>query len=247
MSQKFYQTKAFKALDAKWQTKLAKDGFDEQEDRNSPNEMLLAWHGTLFRNNLSPGQFQARQEYYTRARSFLLEYNFRDKMDKRIWELHTEGWAYRNVAKEVGLSGDKTLKAINRLKGFMQGIHYRTMRPEDKNFIYSTWLKGMYYGSWCKEIEKGRFFENYPRVLDRIIGDATVIIACLNSDKSVVIGYAVVRPGQLDYIFVKDAWRKQGIASSILKGLALTTYTHTTELGRKLAKKLKLTYNPFNI
>lgn len=244
---KFYQTRAFKALDAKWQKKLSAEGFDDIEDRDSPREMLKAWHGTVFKNNLTPDQFLARQEYYTQARSFLEHYKFKSPLDKRIWRLHSEGLSYRNIALVVHLSGDKTLKHINRLKGFMQGITFRSMTPDDKNFIYATWLKGIYYGSWCKEMDKEAFFSNYPRAIERIIANGTVVVACLNSDKSVIIGYAIVRPNTLDYIFVKDAWRRQGIAASLLKGLSFTTYTHTTELGRKLAKKLKLTYNPFNI
>lgn len=245
---KYYQSKKFKAEQAKWYRVLAKDGFVEQEDVSSPKEFMKAWHDNKFKK-LTPDEFAAKQAYYTKARHFLLEHKFVNKLDKEVWAMHAEGESYRDIAIKINKAGTATLAIINRIKGFMNGIEVRTMRDTDKNFIYATWLRGVYHGSWASQISRSTFFKFYPSVIDKIINDpdCIVLVAHLSSDPSVILGYCVFRPNKLDYIFVKELWRKQGIAKMMLKGLSFKEHTHTTELGKKLAKKMKLNYNPFAI
>lgn len=126
---------------------------------------------------------------------------------------------------------------------------------EDKNFIFSTWLNGLFYGhSYFSHMPKDLFMTNYHRVIGDLLENpnVTIRVACLKEDTSVILGYAVSRSAYdtsvLDYMFVKPAWRKIGIAKSLLPQ-NLSAVTHLTKPGAALLKtKLPtVVFNPFLI
>ncbi len=122
----------------------------------------------------------------------------------------------------------------------------------DKNLILATFLRGLYYGdSWYSMIPKDIFMKNYSMVAEALLNspNTRVTIACLPDDPNVILGYSILSADCLTvhYVYVKSAWRKQGI------GKALTprhpTYvSHLTALGKTLLQKLpNTTFNPFSI
>lgn len=120
----------------------------------------------------------------------------------------------------------------------------------DDNLILSTFLRGMYYGeSWFSLIPKNIFMSNYKKVAEFLVkGDKTIIrIACLPDDENVILGYSITNLDStvLHYVFVKTAWRKKGIARSLIPN-KLVAVSHLTNLGKELLTKLPETvFNPF--
>lgn len=144
-------------------------------------------------------------------------------------------------------------KTINR----QDLIKIRDFQIGDRNFILSTWLKGLYYGeSFFNQIPKNIFMENHHRALEKVIGNpnVTIKIACLKEDPDTIVGYAVYRslgPAHdpiivLDWIFVKKVWRKIGVAKSLFPPHT-RAYTHTTKIGSTLVKDKcnHLIFNPY--
>lgn len=129
-------------------------------------------------------------------------------------------------------------------------ISYRTYHPEDKNFILSTWLHGLYSdNSFFKKINKNAYYDNYEPILHRIMEDPSTDykIACLKEDASVNLGYAIfMGEDVLHWVFVKDIWRKIGIMKDLLKDRPLKAVTHLTDLGYQL-KPHNIMFNPFLI
>ena len=130
-------------------------------------------------------------------------------------------------------------------------VKVRDYLPEDKNFIYASWLRGLYYGdAGFKDVPKDVFMQHYHDVLERILESPTikVKVACLQDDHSVILGYAVVSDVSptLYWVFVKAPWRKIGIAKSLIPE-DLKTVTHMTALGKSILKKKypAVVYNPF--
>ena len=122
----------------------------------------------------------------------------------------------------------------------------RKSKEEDKAFIYSTMLRGLYYGcDYFTSIDKQAFFANYPRVLDRLLDVADVSIACLADDEDVIVGFSITRPNIIDYCFVKTPFRKQGVAKLLLGGAVFSYTTHLTKPGAAIARKMELKHNPF--
>jgi hypothetical protein len=127
------------------------------------------------------------------------------------------------------------------------------LRPgcdEDKTFIMATWLRGAYHGSTgYSQVPKHVFMVNYHRILTALLKrpEVVVTVACLVEDPSVVLGYSVYRSAAninvLDWIYVKPAWRKIGIAKSLAPD-PVHACTHLTKVGKALKPKTCV-YNPF--
>lgn len=143
----------------------------------------------------------------------------------------------------------------------MQNLDLITIRPytsEDENFVYASWLRGLYYGdTWFNAIPKEVFMHEYHKVLDLIIKTrpCAIKIACLKEDPEVILGYAIfhiTEKGQaLDWVFIKKAWRAIGIAKMLVQDEVptLTTVTHLSKKGLDIMKsKLpNVVFNPFSI
>jgi len=128
-------------------------------------------------------------------------------------------------------------------------IAIRSMVEEDRNFIFASWLRGLYYGdSWLSEVPKAIFMAHYHKVIDFILAKpATIVkIACLQEDPSVILGYAVMSDVAIHWVFVKKNWRKIGIAKDLTPS-NLTTATHSTKVGMSIMKRKNWVYNPFAI
>lgn len=127
-------------------------------------------------------------------------------------------------------------------------VSFRPHAESDKNFIYATWLRGLYYGSeFFREMNQNQFFAIYQTLLDRLLSKPglTIQVACLKEDSDVILGYAAFEPGILHFVFVKDVWRKMGIAKDLVpESIRITT--HLTKVGRSL-KPVTWTFNPFLI
>lgn len=124
--------------------------------------------------------------------------------------------------------------------------HQRTATSDDSNFIYATWLQGLYHGnSFYRQIDKESYYRNYRRVLDSILAKSKITIVCLNEDPTVILGFVVYDREVLHWVFVKPVWRTNGIAKSLIPQ-GITKVTHLTTAG-KAAKPKKWAFDPFLI
>jgi hypothetical protein len=132
-----------------------------------------------------------------------------------------------------------------------QGMYdIRLGKDEDKNLILATFLRGLYYGeSFFSQIPKDIFMSCYKRVAQALVNDKNTVIkiACLKEDPDVILGYSLLSSDEktVYWCFVKAAWRRKGIAKTLVP--ANPTYVaHITKLGESLLYKInnpKL--NPF--
>lgn len=127
----------------------------------------------------------------------------------------------------------------------------RDYKPEDEVFIYATWLRGLYYGdSWFTAINKDTFMKEYKKIIYNILQNPNIVIrvACLKDDADVILGYSVVNKSEtvLHWCFVKTAWRKIGLAKSLVPSTVKDS-TVATKLGMIILKKKNIEFNPFVI
>ncbi len=128
-------------------------------------------------------------------------------------------------------------------------VTIRDYEPGDKNFIYSTWLKGLYYGyQWYSEIHKQVFMENYHRIIDFVLQKptTTIKVACLKDTPSVILGYSVVtgNPSAVAWVFVKRKWRNIKLARDLVPP-GITVATNITKVGRSIMMAKGWQFNPF--
>lgn len=141
-------------------------------------------------------------------------------------------------------------------------VMHRQGQEGDINFIYATWLQALYYGNgWSRNVEpvagapvdiyssmdRDVFFKNYNNIIQKILikPSVSVNIACLIEDPDVILGYSVTEPEVLHFVFVKDVWRRMGIARDLIPA-DTKTVTHLTRIGRGLKPK-EWGFNPFLI
>lgn len=133
---------------------------------------------------------------------------------------------------------------------FLGLYNIRDLKPEDVNFVLATFLRGLYYGdSWFSKIPKQVFMDNYKNVALSLVNKSTIKVACLKDEPDVIIGYSILSNDfqTIHYVYVKAAWRKKGIARSILPQYP-STVTHLTDLGAQLITKFKdVIFNPFKL
>lgn len=123
---------------------------------------------------------------------------------------------------------------------------------EDRPFIFSTFLRGLYYGDpYLARTPKNSFMPAYHRVLEHILDlpSVTVKVACLLDDPDVILGYAIIggEDTVLHFVFVKSSWRGIGIARDLVPK-TIKAVTHTTSVGDALLRKHQdVKFDPFQI
>jgi GNAT superfamily N-acetyltransferase len=123
---------------------------------------------------------------------------------------------------------------------------------DDTPFIFSTFLRGLYYGDpYFARTPKNSFMKAYHSVLEQILSlpAVKVHIACLKEDPEVILGYSITG-GEgtiLHWVFVKSAWRGIGIAKELVPS-TIKAATHTTSVGDSLLRKHRdVIFDPFDI
>lgn len=136
-------------------------------------------------------------------------------------------------------------------------IGFRDYDPKsDEGFLYTTWLNGLYYGSDTVkkffdviDISQNEFFEKYRKIIKIILSCESVKIrlAVLAKDPDIILGYSVsdIIQGEptIHYVFVKEAWRKMGLARELVPK-DIKRCTHLTKVGKSIKPK-EWVYSPF--
>lgn len=126
----------------------------------------------------------------------------------------------------------------------------RDANTDDINFIYATMLRGLYHGcTFYSYIDKTAFYSNYGQVIDRLLLKPSISlkVACLADEADVIVGYAISEPGTLHFVYVKSAFRGNGIAKQLLGSSVFSSVTHITKAGDAIRLKKGWTFNPFLI
>lgn len=125
-------------------------------------------------------------------------------------------------------------------------------KDQDLSFILATWLRGLYYGNnFFNKIPKDLFMKHYHDILKPLVSSNMVDInvACLKEDPEIILGYAVLNKAhtKLNWVFVKSAWRKIGVAK-ILVPDSVNTVTHLSTVGENILRSRdKIVFNPFDL
>lgn len=130
-------------------------------------------------------------------------------------------------------------------------VQIREALPGDVNFIFATWLRGLYFGNdWFREIPQDHFFSVYHKVLEGILTrpGTSVQVACLKEDPDVVLAYCVLESKKdgrkLHWVHTKQAWRRLGLARDIIPN-DVNEVSHLTAVGRSIKQRKEWVFNPF--
>lgn len=138
----------------------------------------------------------------------------------------------------------------------IEDITIRDFGPDDIPFIFSTWLKCYKHQSYfAKRIRYDTFFEHHHKIVDDILNreSISVKLAVLKDDESLILGYVAFEQDKdtaIHFLFVKQAFRRMGIARALLNELDCdlngVTFSHWTyDFDHILRKYPEMQYNPY--
>lgn len=104
MSQAKFNSLEFKALLQSWNEKLKKDGFNDAET----GPYLKEWDSFYFQARHDPLTFKLHADYFNLAHQFLNSHKFISEYEKAIWNMHSEGLGYREIAKKIVITQTHT-------------------------------------------------------------------------------------------------------------------------------------------
>lgn len=107
------KSKEFKDLQAKWDAKLKKSGFEDAERRDGCLKFYDSSYFTSVSRGISvdPTWFKSKEEYHRLAGHFLYDYKFDSQEERLIWEQHANGESIRDIVKIMKEKGFKAYKS----------------------------------------------------------------------------------------------------------------------------------------
>lgn len=122
----------------------------------------------------------------------------------------------------------------------MSHVLIRKFNPDtDSGFIYSTWPKGLYHASSTPiKTPKAQFFkELYDQIKQHML-TSKIFIACMDEDRDTILGYSVIDRDTLQWVYVKELFRKQGLARALIKNKSnRVNVVNLTKVGNAILQK----------
>lgn len=97
----------------------------------------------------------------------------------------------------------------------------RQFTKDDESLIYSSWLRSYWDLSISHQrMSKTTFYEYHPKLIEKKIRLADVLITCAKSEPTVILGYLVGEKLSsipvIHYMYVKEAFRDEKICTQML-------------------------------
>lgn len=117
----------------------------------------------------------------------------------------------------------------------------RVGNEKDRAFIVFSWMSSFYEnenGPAVRHADREHYRAEMNRVFDRLVMTARILVACDLEDENVLIGFAAATLRELHYVFVRQDFRKVGIARKLIEAFPdpIKSYTFFTHAG---ARRLK--------
>jgi hypothetical protein len=123
-------------------------------------------------------------------------------------------------------------------------IVIRAFNPNNQKevgLIYATWRNQAFYSAQTKpQLEPKYFFSRVTRTIRDILEHAEVRIACIMDSPDTIIGYSISTGDHLNWIYVKEGYRRKGIGTLLFPKGIHTVTCYMTKDGAKIADKKNL-------
>lgn len=123
-----------------------------------------------------------------------------------------------------------------------EAIVVRQALDSDAPFIFSSWLKSFRSSDFAKHLSNSMYYREHHKLIADILERSQVICAVSDEDESQIFGWICAETGGpvpvVHYVYVKQTYRRVGIASKLLSLVAdgAFLYTHDTGAAPELAK-----------
>jgi len=133
---------------------------------------------------------------------------------------------------------------------------FRMAAEGDVGFIVSAWLRSYHDGSSAmRGVQFNRYKAAQRDVVRVAMERGCVVVACDAADRNSIFGFACGEDdngaGVVHYAYVLQTRRRYGLARELVRHLGhaakrtMTSYSHSTITGARVAQRLGLSHNPF--
>lgn len=134
--------------------------------------------------------------------------------------------------------------------GLMVG--FRAAVPDDEAIVFNAWLLAhRKHGDWPPRLSSQRYFAEHKATIAQLIARSRMLVACNEQRPTQVLGFICWEGATLHWLFVKQPFRRHGIARELLKLARLNDEpsircSHWTQRAEQLrAKGERWRYDPF--
>ena len=134
-------------------------------------------------------------------------------------------------------------------RSFSPQAEETTLRRATKSelkFIRASWFESYRKGGRAPEVRYNIFRPHQDAIINDILEKAAVWVVTPAAVPDEVCGYVVFTPKTLQYLYVKQDYRKHGLATKLISTFGpFAQYTHETVPGKRLLTRHGAAYNPF--
>lgn len=132
-------------------------------------------------------------------------------------------------------------------------IAIRDVEDTDYGFILKTWTQEHHKTHPWNFVPNAIYFPNQTNLINSILKDCPVLVACLDDEPNQIVGYLVGKPHDKDniivhYACVKGIFRRVGVLRQLLSALDYQNKnincSHYFELFKKLKDRYSLIFDP---
>lgn len=143
---------------------------------------------------------------------------------------------------------------MSEKKDLKNQVRLRPATEVDVPFVFNSWLRCYRHSQNTRGCDNPVYFAQHHKVLEGLCKQAEIIIACNAEDISQIYGYVAHESVEdvpvIHFIYVKEIYRKFGVAKILLEALSVNKetplfYTHRTFISEALEKRYKMVYNPY--
>lgn len=271
----YWRDQEFKALQRSWYERLIKEGFRDAEE-SIGDDMRLKHSADHALVDVCSVVYESRQDYFKLLAQYAADEDFRSEVDEYIMVCYAGGTKIKDILQGLANSGEircretirftvrryeakwglkvwsrKELNIKSREMSSYRVLTYSALElPQAyEGLIYAKWLRSLRYGNdFFRLVYPGAYWKAYRLYLENILRkpDCRISLAVLSDDHDVVLGFSVSRDKILDYIYVFNPQRKQGIGKALVPK-DIEWFTHVTTLGLRIwaDKCPQWKFNPF--
>ena len=123
----------------------------------------------------------------------------------------------------------------------------REATDADTRFVHSSWHTDFWKTHAHKRILKEVYDASMDKRIDRLVFRSRVLVAYFPEVPDEILGWSCLEGDTLHYVYVKGVYRRKGIGTGLVRGLA-KWYTHPTDReGRVFMERQSLKFHPFKL
>lgn len=121
----------------------------------------------------------------------------------------------------------------------------RRATPDDLKFVRHSWFESYRKGGRAPDVRFDVYAGGQRPLIERITESLGATIAYPREIPDEICGWICYFGRVVHYVYVKQAYRRLGIAAQLLAHREFEQYTQQTRVGMKLASKRGLVFNPY--